>query len=405
MIDAASPSPPRRAVPARHAGLDWLRIGAFALLILYHAAMAFAPGTWVVKLAEVEWLSYPMLFVSPWRLALPFLVAGYASRALLARRGALGSFARERSRRLLLPLLFAMAVLIPPQSWVRLRDAHAYSHDYPFFLAHDAFRFGRLDGVTLPGWEHLWFLFYLWLYTMMLAAALAWAPAPAKAWAAALSGRLARGSRLLWLPLAYFALVRIGLVFTLGESPGLFDDWVSDAVYLPCFLFGFALAGAEGLWPAIARTWRPALGVALASFIMLVTIEALYPGRARPTHLAMALDRAALGAMLWSMALIMLHLAGTLLNRDHRWRRPLGEAVFPAYIVHQTIIVLVAWWLAPFSLAPGPAFAIVLAATAAGCWLFWRLGREAGAFRPYFGLGTQERLGRRARAILRARWS
>jgi glucan biosynthesis protein C len=399
----AAPSSTHLPVPQRHAGLDWLRIGAFALLILYHAAMAFAPGNWVVKVAEVEWLSYPMLFVSPWRLALPFLIAGYASRALQSRRGDVGSFARERSRRLLLPLLFAMAVLIPPQSWVRLHDWHGYDHDYPYFLAHDAFRFGSLDGVTLPGWEHLWFLFYLWLYTMGLAAALAWGPAQARRWAAALPGRLATGTRLLWLPLAYFALVRVGIVFTLGESPGLFDDWVSDAIYLPCFLFGFALAGASELWPAIARVWRPALAVALASFTALAAVEALYPGRAHPTHLAMAVDRAALGAMLWSMALVMLQLAGTWLNREHRWRRPLGEAVFPAYIVHQTIIVLVAWWLAPLGLAPGPTFAIVFAATVGGCWLFWRLGREAGAFRPFFGLGVREPLGRRARTILRAR--
>src|ERR1044072_6017195 len=82
------------APPARHYGLDWLRIGAFAMLMLYHVGMVFVTGTWLVKLAQIEWLSYPMLFLSPWRLATLFIVAGYASRALLARTGGPGGFAR-----------------------------------------------------------------------------------------------------------------------------------------------------------------------------------------------------------------------------------------------------------------------------------------------------------------------
>jgi glucan biosynthesis protein C len=376
------------ALPVRHFGLDWLRTGAFLLLILFHAGLAFAPGPWVIKLAEIEWPSYPMLFVSPWRLALPFAVAGYATRAMLARRGDVRRFMQERSQRLLLPLVFAMAVLIPPQTWVRLRESD-YGQDYAWFLTHDL-HFGRWHGMTLPAWEHLWFLFYLWTFTMALLAAAAFAPARAKAWAAALPKFLAKDSRLLWWPLAYFAAARVGIVFTLGESHGLFDDWLSDAIYLPCFLFGYALAGAPELWPAIARVRRPALAIALASFAILAAVEAAYPGDSRPTHLVMALDRAALGAMLWSMTLAMLHLAGTLLNRDHRWRRPLAEAIFPAYIVHQTIIVLVAWRLQPLALPPALAFAIVVAATAAGCWLFWQLGRRAGSLRPLCGLGAAE---------------
>ncbi|MBV9881612.1 MAG: acyltransferase family protein [Sphingomonadaceae bacterium] len=387
-MDHDGPSSRDGAPPSRHYGLDWLRIHAFLLLILYHAGLAFAPGPWVIKLAEVEWPAYPMLFLSSWRLALPFVIAGYASRTMLARLGDVPSFVRERTQRLLLPLLFAMAVLIPPQTWVRLREAH-YGHDYSYFLAHDGFSFHRFHGVTMPAWEHLWFLFYLWTFTMALLAAAAYAPPGLRAWAAATPSWLAKGSRLLWAPLAYFAAARVGIVFTLGEAHGLFNDWLSDFVYLPCFLFGYALAGTPGLWPAIARLWRPALAVALASFAVMAAVEIAYPGESHPSHLAMAVDRAAMGAMLWSMTLVMLHLAGTLLNRDHRWRRPLAEAVFPAYIVHQTIIVLVAWWLQPLALPPGPAFAIVVVATAAGCWLFWRLGRAAGSLRPLLGLGPQ----------------
>lgn len=396
-------SPLRAAPPARHFGLDWLRIGAFSLLMLYHAGMVFVAGDWLVKLGQIEWLSYPMLFVSPWRLATLFIVAGFASRALLERLDGPGRFAGERTKRLILPLLFAMALIVPPQSWVSLRLNHGYTQDYLYFLTHDAFRFGRLDGVTLPGWEHLWFVFYLWLFTMLLAAALPVAAPAAKARLAAWFERLGKGSRLLWLPLVYFVPVRIAVTFTLGESHGLFDDWLSDLLYLPCFLFGFGLAGAGILWRAIARLWKPALALALASYALLAAVETLYPGHHMPPHAVMALDRAALAGMMWGMALVMLRLADTLFNRDHKWRAALSRAIFPCYIVHQTIIVLVAYWLLPARLSAALAFPIILAATALGCWLFYRLG-EIAPLRPLIGLNARARgYGRRARAILRLR--
>ena len=137
---------------------------------------------------------------------------------------------------------------------------------------------------------------------------------------------------------------------------------------------------------------------------MLAAIETLYPGTTATSHAVMALDRAALAAMMWSMALVMLRLADTALNRDHRWRRALGEAIFPCYIVHQTIIVVVAWWLLPAALPAPLAFAIILAATALGCWLFYRLGSALPALRPLIGLARKPApLSKRARIILKLR--
>jgi surface polysaccharide O-acyltransferase-like enzyme len=224
-----------------------------------------------------------------------------------------------------------------------------------------------------------------------------------KARLATLSAALAEGRRLLWVPLLYFVPMRAAITFTLGETHGLFDDWLSVLIYLPCFLFGFTLATTPRLWPAIGRLWKPALALGLASYGILATIEALYPGRTTPPHLAMALDRAAMAVMMWTMSLVMLRLADTLLNRDHKWRSILSEAIFPCYIVHQTIIVLVAWWLLPARLPAPAAFALILAATAAGCWAFYKVGGDVPALRPFIGLGPKPVLGRRARLILRAR--
>lgn len=375
----------------RHYGLDWLRIGAFLLLMLYHVGMAFVTGDWLVKLAQIQALAYPMLFLTPWRLAVLFIVSGYASRALLTRLPSLGAFLRERSLRLLIPLGAAMALIIPPQSWIGLVTNHGYVQDFGYFLKHDWLRFGQLDGVTLPGWEHLWFVAYLWLFTVALTLILATLPAGLAAWLKARFEALGAGSRLLWVPLAYLVPARIAVTFTTGESHGLFDDWLSDIIYLPLFLFGFALAGTTSLWPAIARLWKPALALALISYGVLATVETLYPGHNTPPHALMALDRAAIAGMMWGMSLTMLQLANTLLDRDHRWRKPLSEAVFPFYILHQTAIVVIAWWLLPMGLGAPIEAAIILSGTALACILFWQAGRQFGWFGSLIGLSRPRR--------------
>ncbi|MBC7578982.1 MAG: hypothetical protein H7312_16730 [Tardiphaga sp.] len=73
-------------------------------------------------------------------------------------------------------------------------------------------------------------------------------------------------------------------------------------------------------------------------------------------------------------------------NRDHRWRATLAEAVFPIYIIHQTIIVVVGYGLLQTSLGALTRFVILIAATAGGCWLFYLVGRAIDPLRPLIGL-------------------
>ena len=84
----------------RHYGMDWLRIGAFALLILYHVGMVFVPWGFHVKTAHpMEWVAIPMLATNAWRLMLLFVVSGYASRALVRQVRRAGRLPRATATR------------------------------------------------------------------------------------------------------------------------------------------------------------------------------------------------------------------------------------------------------------------------------------------------------------------
>lgn len=367
----------------RHYGLDWLRIGAFALLILYHVGMFFVPWDWHVKTARpADWVAIPMLATNAWRLPLLFLVSGYASRVLIAKSNGTGRFARERSWRLLVPLLFAMAVVVPPQPWVELVFKHGYVRDFWAFYGSDYFAFAPIEGLVVPTWQHLWFVAYLWVYTMLLAATAKLAPAGIQAW----FDRAFGGWRLLALPIAWLILVRVVLLPGVGETHDLFTDPAAHAVYLPAFLFGFGLGGTGALWPSIRRLWKPAAAMALIGFAALAAVELRWPGDTRAPDAALLLFRAARALQAWGAIIALLWVADRFWNRDHPWRATLTQAVFPFYIIHQTIIVLLGWWLLRFGLPPLAEFAILITATAAGCWLFYDVGRRIRWLRPLIGL-------------------
>jgi glucans biosynthesis protein C len=96
----------------RRYDLDWLRVFAFGMLILYHVGMFYVTWDWHVKSRYASHLVEPaMLMVNPWRLALLFLISGIAVRFATDKMG-FGKFLPERLMRLFLPLVFGMAVVV-----------------------------------------------------------------------------------------------------------------------------------------------------------------------------------------------------------------------------------------------------------------------------------------------------
>src|SRR5688572_11390007 len=162
---------------ARLIYLDWLRVAAFGLLILYHVGMFYVTWDWHVKSDHSGHAIEPlMLLTSPWRLTLLFLVSGAATRFMADKLSA-GGLAGKRTLRLLVPLVFAMLVIVPPQSYYEVVEKIAYPDSYLAFwgryLAADPGFCRDGDCLDVPTWNHLWFVAYLLVYTLLLALVLA----------------------------------------------------------------------------------------------------------------------------------------------------------------------------------------------------------------------------------------
>jgi hypothetical protein len=366
--------------------MDWLRIAAFALLIFYHVGMYFVPWDWHVKIAQpIDWVAIPMLATNGWRLALLFLVSGYASAALVAKLGGAGSFAKSRSARLLIPLLFGMVFVIPPQPWIELVGQHGYPHGFVHFWLHDYFAFQFLDGIALPTWQHLWFVVYLWVYTMLAAFLLAVVPAKVRAKVADGAARLLSGWGLLIVPMLWWLAV-YGAFPDHDETHALFDDGPSHLHYLAAFGVGWLLRVRPVLFEAVARCWSVAAVLAVLAFLPIGWVEWTWPGDTRAPDWAVTLFHVARQVQGWATIVALVGVADRFWNRDHPKRAMLAEAVFPFYIIHQTIIVVAGWFLLQAGVAALPSFVILVTVTATGCWLFYAIGRSIGWLRPLIGL-------------------
>jgi glucan biosynthesis protein C len=371
----------------RRYDLDWLRIGAFALLILYHIGMFYVSWPWHVKSSQTGPAVYDivqplMLLTNPWRLALLFLIAGCATR-FMADKLPRGAMAKMRSWRLLLPIVFGMLVIVPPQTYYEVVTHMGFDEGWLAFYAkyigfHDGWRSNGAP-LIVPTWNHLWFVVYLWVYTMLV---LALRPLLHRLPLQRVAALLRQPLALLLLPPIFVGLLRLTLRPVFGETHALLDDWYLHALYLAMFLFGYGIAKHEGIWQSVERLrWIALVLAVLVYAAMIVAVVLNLGGRVRP--FIWALDQ-------WVWILMLLGFARRLMNVDSPARRYLTDAVFPFYIIHQTVIVVAGYHLTQLGLPVGVEAAILVAGTALACVVGYEIVRRVAVLRPVFGLQSQK---------------
>lgn len=375
----------------RRHDIDALRALAFALLILYHWGMLYVAGDdwgWHLKSTHTsEWLQLPMLLVNRWRMDLIFLISGLSVHFLL-RDTRISRFVVQRSWRLMLPLVFGMLVVVPIQPYAQgIADGAVEPGFWRFIADYLGGRewpgeaFDGSDGLT---WNHLWYLAYLWVYTMAFALLLP------------LLRRLPnpfahlRGAWLLILPALPLLVATIALQPIFGTDGDLENDWYRHAIYFSVFLYGWWLGADQGVWDELVRLRKHALGWAGGTFCVYALMVFGLPDDA-PDWLEIT-ARTLRNVYIWFALSAILGWGKHLLNRPFKWLPWANASVYPWYILHQSLIILMAYWLLPLNLGPVTEAMLVLVGTIAGCWLLTALVSHAAFLRPCFGMKSGRRL-------------
>jgi len=369
--------------PRRLHFLDDLRLLALGGLLLYHVGMAYVPWPWHVKGGFTSAALEPwMQALNPWRMSLLFVISGAVTG--LTMPGAGQPWLGARLKRLGAPLLLGMLLIVPPQAWWQVREQFGYSGGFIEFMGlylrgYHGFCDASGHCLALPTWNHLWFLPYLMLYTLLLWALLRRWPAALEAAGAWLAGRLGAIS-LLWAPCLLLSASRLALRPWFDVTHDLIHDPLAHAQYAPAFMAGAVWARTPGAWPAIARLRWLSLAMALAGFAVFQLV-----GEWLPLPLALPLARAGFALAQWAGVLAAL-------GHGQRWlgaisaRHPgLAAQVFPVYVLHQTVLIGAVGTLKPLGLAPGVEAGAVLLITVGGSWALAALATRWRALAPWLG--------------------
>ncbi len=365
--------------PEREYGLDFLRVAAFGVLIFYHSGMGFVAWPWHVKNNESsQALEWAMLFFNRWRLPLLFFISGCGVYFALRRR-TWGDFAGERVRRLLIPILFGVFVIVPPQIyWERLQHGVRFDSYGDFYRT-------VFDFVAYPqgstSWHHLWFVVYLLVYSL--------AGIPIFAWLRGARGRQAVGALADFVqrrPWAFYLLnlPSLGVGLTLGPrfptTHALWGDWANLTGCFLTFLWGFVMASSPGMLDLIERRRREFLGFALAAQLCF------YWTRATGFDLGVE-GRSILASwlgFLWIFSWV--GFARAKVKQGGEWLARANEAVYPFYLVHQSVTVGAVYALAPLNWSLWVKLGLVMVATFAGSAIFYEAMRRTAWTRLLVGL-------------------
>ena len=369
-------------------------------MIFYHIGQFYvADWGWHVKSAYLsEFLKNIMLLVNQWRMPLIFLISGVALSLVEAKISST-ELLKIRFTRVVIPLFFGMLVIVPPQVYFELVQSEGYTASYleflKLYLDIDSTMYAEHQLLTsrtglslgLITYNHLWYLLYLFTYTLVY---LAIKPLLVKINWQNISQNVSAFT-ILAIPFTLVLFYDIVLLQYFPEDTSvLVGDWYNHALYFTVFMLGYALAKSPNVWQTLINKRKVWLVLAITSYSLIVirSNRALffdfdYSSASMQTQLLINLIWSG-NKVFWLVTLM--GFAGAYLNKKHPILSYMNKAVLPWYILHQTLIIVFAMWLAKFELGPifEPILLIIL--TFMGCALGYEIIKRYVVTRFLFGL-------------------
>ena len=344
----------------RRYDIDWLRVLALGLLIIYHAIVSFQPWGYLIAFPQnedfLEKLWIPMGLINIWRIPILFIISGMGVRFAMGSRN-WRALLKDRTIRIFVPYIFGFFFICP----INLYLASIYYKEIEL-------------GGYIPNPGHLWFLGNIFTYVLLLLIILVYLKNnPDNSIFRFLKNTFRRpfGIYIMSLPFLIEALLlQPNEYASFANTPHGF--WLG----IICFLTGFILISLKDVfWKAVSGVKRWALAIALLLYwIRLIGFELGGPNVLQ-----------AFESFSWMLAIF--GFGSSYLNKPSKQLAYLSQAVYPVYILHMPLQFFFSLFILPLALPAIFKLLLVLIGTFCGSLLLYDLIIKRLKFiRPLFGL-------------------
>jgi peptidoglycan/LPS O-acetylase OafA/YrhL len=367
----------QRKKPERRNDIDWLRVLAMLMIFLFHCARFFDDDGWHVKNNQLSFgMSVFVSFLAQFIMPLFFILSGLSSYYSLSyRRG--GEYVIARVKRLAIPFICGTFTHIPIQVYIERVSHSQFVGSFTAFLPHYFDGFYGFGGNFAWMGLHLWYLEMLFIFSLMTLPLFLYLRGKTKQSRLTAFFQKPGAIFLFVIPLAIMEI----LINLQPEGIGRrdFGGW-SLAVYLVFFIYGYFIA-PEGQFKRTIETHRI---IALITGIICFTLG----------YVLMELgvsSRTYYFAFLrtfnsWSWLVTILGFGSRYLNFNNRILRYTNEAVLPFYILHQTIIVAIGFYLASWEAGVMIKYLILSTTSFAAIIILYQVIERINLLRFLFGM-------------------
>lgn len=381
--------------PPRQAYLDWLRILAVLCVLFFHCAMPYvAEWSWHLKSKETSHMLLEFNdFTHRFRMPLLFFISGTVSYYMLQRRSG-GSFIGLRFRRLFIPLLMGMLIIVPPQIYMERLTQGFKGNFWSFYPT--VFTTGTYPNGNLS-WHHLWFICYLLVYDIVFAPVFVWLISAKGKAVLQKANWMAKGT-FIYLLIIPGVLVYTFMVMKFPETNMLVNDYAFLLYWLFFVLAGFICIANPAFMDSLERNRRISLTIAFTGTLLINYLRwnklepwLVYTDYKHAPGTFVFLAISAVIAWMWVFAIV--GYGKKYLNRKSPVLPYLNEAVYPFYIMHQTVIVILTYYLIQTADGIGlKYFFTVIVTFVISMGIFHLFIRPFGVMRFLFGMKPRQRV-------------
>lgn len=374
-------------ISERRYDLDWLRFIAIIILLFFHTGMLFNPWDWHIKNNETsETFRYWMIWSHYWRMPLLLFISGAGTFMALSKRTA-GQYIGERAKRLLIPLAFGMFIVVPPQIYFEhIKEYNGYLDFYKTVFNFIPYPEGSFS------WHHLWFIAYLFLFSLIALPFLLYLRSEKSiSFRNGVTRVLSSPAGILLIPSTIILITQALLrPHFPDETHDLLHDWAFFTFYFLFFLFGMLCYSNKTLWQSIGNNRKFLLVAGLFSLIPFYITYFHFRGFVtfpwNNDTVETIFDIISFYVS-WFTVITVIAFGQYYLNRPHPWLKYFNEGLYPFYILHQTVIIAIGYYICQLPWTITAKFWTVSFLTLASCLaIYFLIIRPFDVVRILFGL-------------------